>query len=112
MMESHNVLKTCVNTCAGSSIFPSPPPLFPRAHSAGTPWPEFIRAIFRSGHADQVKRLQLMGFVFGNGGNLATLMNFLQMRGMLTPDSGAWEHLVPIQADLLQPEYQREHNYE
>ena len=48
---------------------------------------------------------------FGNGGNLATLMNFLQMRGMLRAESGAWEHLLTIQVDLLKPEYKREHYY-
>ena len=57
------------------------------------------RAAIMAGTVDHYQRLNLMGFVFGNGGNLHALNRWFDLRGMLT-DRSSWSDVALIERDL------------
>ena len=67
------------------------------------PWPQFIRDVFYDDQAGQVARLQILGFTFGNGGNVDMVMQYLAVRGMLREDSGAWSTSSPSRRTSSSP---------
>ena len=70
-----------------------------------TTWPASMRTIISGepdvDYVDHYKRLSIVGFVSGNGGNVATLLKFLKHRRLLRDVSSQYDFNI-IAADLEQ----------
>ena len=62
-------------------------------------WPPRARTAFFMENVQHPQRLTLIGFVFGNGGNLYALKRWFQLRGMLT-DPSSWADVALIEGDV------------
>jgi hypothetical protein len=62
-------------------------------------WAPRARTVLFSEHADHWDRLALVGFVYGNGGNLGALNEWFRVRGLLR-DREAWKDVATIRKEL------------